>query len=195
LTRRVEAPAQPDRCTIVLHHHRPPQPAPRRRHSDAAYPTHPLHRHSVRRHRIRRQAAAAGNAPVRARAATYTPIISGTGSTWSQNALDQWRKNVAANYGMTGQLFRHGSSAGRRDSIAAQSTPAVSEILFQTASEDEAWPRGVPPGFIPMPITVLKAEHRSCTTWKIGGKRSQQPAVPKRRNDNEDLHREDHQLE
>jgi hypothetical protein len=23
------------------------------------------------------------------------------GSTWSQNALDQWRKNVAANYGMT----------------------------------------------------------------------------------------------
>ena len=35
-----------------------------------------------------------------ASAASYVPI-SGTGSTWSQNALDQWRKNVAANYAMT----------------------------------------------------------------------------------------------
>ena len=51
--------------------------------------------------------------PLPAQAAeSYVPI-SGSGSTWSQNALDQWRKNVAGNYGMTVNYSGTGSSAGR----------------------------------------------------------------------------------
>ncbi|MFG6281040.1 phosphate ABC transporter substrate-binding protein, partial [Microbacterium sp. S16(2024)] len=36
--------------------------------------------------------------------------ITGSGSTWSQNALDQWRTNVASNYGMTVNYNGTGSS-------------------------------------------------------------------------------------
>ena len=52
-----------------------------------------------------------GAVPANAAGTTYVPIT-GTGSTWSQNALDQWRKNVAANYGMTVNYTGSGSSAG-----------------------------------------------------------------------------------
>lgn len=51
-----------------------------------------------------------------AAAATYYPIT-GSGSTWSQNALDQWRANVAKNYAMTVNFSGVGSSIGRRDYI------------------------------------------------------------------------------
>jgi len=72
---------------------------------------------------------------VSAQAVSYDPIT-GTGSTWSQNALDQWRKNVASNYGMTVNYSGVGSSAGRRDFVAGSVDFAVSEIPFQTAPED-----------------------------------------------------------
>lgn len=70
-----------------------------------------------------------------ANAATYVPI-SGTGSTWSQNALDQWRKNVAANYGITINYTGSGSSAGRADFIKETVDFAVSEIPFQANPVD-----------------------------------------------------------
>lgn len=88
-----------------------------------------------------------------ASAASYVPI-SGTGSTWSQNALDQWRKNVAANYGMTINYSGTGSSAGRRDFIQETVDFAVSEIPFQSAPEDNSPPEVPPVGYAYMPIVA-----------------------------------------
>ena len=64
---------------------------------------------------------------VPAQAESYV-AISGSGSTWSQNALDQWRRNVANNYGMTVNFSGTGSSAGRSDFIKGTVDFAVSEI-------------------------------------------------------------------
>ncbi|WP_291037591.1 phosphate ABC transporter substrate-binding protein PstS [Herbiconiux sp.] len=88
-----------------------------------------------------------------AHAETYVPIT-GTGSTWSQNALDQWRKNVAANYGMTVNYSGVGSSAGRRDFIAQTVDFAVSEIPFQAAPEDGSAPEAPQSPYAYMPIVA-----------------------------------------
>jgi phosphate transport system substrate-binding protein len=120
--------------------------------------------------------ALASGAPQAAHAATYTPI-SGTGSTWSQNALDQWRKNVAANYGMTVNYSGTGSSAGRRDFIAGTVDFAVSEIPFQSAPEDGSAPEKPPTGFAYMPIVAggtafmynLKIGGKRVTNLRLGG--------------------------
>ncbi|MBK4348612.1 phosphate ABC transporter substrate-binding protein PstS [Lacisediminihabitans sp. G11-30] len=113
-------------------------------------------------------AAAVGSSPQRAAAATYTPI-SGTGSTWSQNALDQWRKNVAANYGMTVNYSGTGSSAGRRDFVAGTVDFAVSEIPFQASPEDGSAAEKPPRGFAYMPIVAGGTSFMY--NVKIGGKR------------------------
>lgn len=109
----------------------------------------------------------AAGAPA-ATAATYIPIT-GTGSTWSQNALDQWRKNVAANYGMTVNYSGTGSSAGRRDFIAGTVDFAVSEIPFQTQPEDGSLPEVPPRGYAYMPIVAGGTAFMY--NLKIGGKR------------------------
>jgi phosphate ABC transporter phosphate-binding protein len=87
----------------------------------------------------------------------YVPIT-GTGSTWSQNALDQWRKNVAANYGMTVNYSGVGSSAGRRDYLAGTVDFAVSEIPFQLSPEDgsapETFTAAAERGYAYMPIVA-----------------------------------------
>ncbi|MGA1836279.1 phosphate ABC transporter substrate-binding protein PstS [Herbiconiux sp. 11R-BC] len=88
-----------------------------------------------------------------ANAVTYDPI-SGSGSTWSSNALDQWRKNVSSNYGMTINYSGNGSSAGRRDFIAQSVDFAVSEIPFQTAPEDGSPPEVPSTGYAYMPIVA-----------------------------------------
>jgi phosphate transport system substrate-binding protein len=88
-----------------------------------------------------------------AHAESYDPIT-GTGSTWSQNALDQWRKNVASNYGMTVNYSGTGSSAGRRDYIGGTVDYAVSEIPFQVKPEDGSPPEVPPRGFAYMPIVA-----------------------------------------
>ena len=88
-----------------------------------------------------------------AHAATYEPIT-GTGSTWSQNALDQWRTNVAQNYGMTVNYSGVGSTAGRRDYINSSVDFAVSEIPFQQQPEDGSAPETPPRGFAYMPIVA-----------------------------------------
>jgi phosphate ABC transporter phosphate-binding protein len=62
-------------------------------------------------------------------AASFVPI-SGSGSTWSLNALDQWRKNVASLYGITINFSPNGSTNGRNDFRAGQVDYAVSEIPF-----------------------------------------------------------------
>jgi phosphate transport system substrate-binding protein len=101
-------------------------------------------------------------------AATYVPIT-GTGSTWSQNALDQWRKNVAANYGMTVNYSGVGSSAGRQNFISGTVDFAVSEIPFQAAPQDGSAPERPTTPYAYMPIVAGGTSFMY--NLKIGGKR------------------------
>ena len=61
-----------------------------------------------------------------AAAESYVPV-SGAGSTWSQNAVDQWRRNVNQ-YGLTINFAGTGSSDGRQKFKDGNSDFAVSEI-------------------------------------------------------------------
>lgn len=76
-------------------------------------------------------------------AQNYVPI-SGSGSTWSQNALDQWRRNVYSLYGITVQFAGTGSSQGRTDFKFQQVNFAVSEIPYGLTDNNV---RDEPPGF------------------------------------------------
>jgi phosphate ABC transporter phosphate-binding protein len=62
-------------------------------------------------------------------AAGYVPI-SGSGSTWSSNALDGWRRNVANLYGITVNFSANGSTGGRNDFRSGLVDFAVSEIPY-----------------------------------------------------------------
>ncbi|MGG2362754.1 substrate-binding domain-containing protein, partial [Salmonella enterica] len=78
---------------------------------------------------------------------------SGSGSTWGQNALDVWRKDVARDLGLTINYSGTGSSAGRRDFIAQTVDFAMSDIPFQTEAtpENPAPETGMPPyEYLPM---------------------------------------------
>ncbi len=97
--------------------------------------------------------------------------ISGSGSTWSQNALDQWRRNVANNFAMTVNYSGTGSSAGRTDFISGRVDFAVSEIPFQLtpdnpndAPED---PSGRPYAYLP----IVAGGSSFMYNLKINGKR------------------------
>ncbi|MGH3860586.1 phosphate ABC transporter substrate-binding protein PstS [Actinokineospora sp.] len=68
-----------------------------------------------------------GFAPAAA-AQDYVPI-SGSGSTWSFNALDQWRKNVKQ-FGMKIEFSGQGSTEGRNQFKFGQVDFAVSEIPY-----------------------------------------------------------------
>ncbi|MBA2470932.1 MAG: phosphate ABC transporter substrate-binding protein PstS [Pseudonocardiales bacterium] len=68
-------------------------------------------------------------APGAGAAGGYVPI-SGSGSTWSSNALEQWRKNVSANYGIQVNFSANGSTSGRNDFKAGLVDFAVSEIPY-----------------------------------------------------------------
>ena len=106
-------------------------------------------------------------APAQA-AESYVPI-SGSGSTWSQNALDQWRKNVAENYGMTINYSGTGSTAGRTDFINQTVDFAVSEIPFQAHPEDGSPSEKPTTGYSYMPIVAGGTS--LMYNLKIGGKR------------------------
>jgi len=115
-----------------------------------------------------------GSSP--AQADSYFPIT-GSGSTWSQNALDQWRRNVYANYGMTVNYTGVGSSAGRRDYIAKTVDFAVSEIPFQAHPEDGSAPEVPTMGYAYMPIVAggtsfmynLKIAGKRVTNLRLSG--------------------------
>ena len=72
-------------------------------------------------------AVAAGTGGV-ASAVSYVPI-SGAGSTWSQNAIDQWRKNVNQ-YGLVVNYAGTGSSDGRNQFRNGTVDFGVSEIPY-----------------------------------------------------------------
>ena len=63
-----------------------------------------------------------------ASADSYVPI-SGAGSTWSQNAIEQWRKNVNQ-YGLRVNYAGTGSSDGRNQFRNGTVDFAVSEIPY-----------------------------------------------------------------
>ncbi|MCI4659421.1 phosphate ABC transporter substrate-binding protein PstS [Cryobacterium zhongshanensis] len=105
---------------------------------------------------------------VPAQAVTYVPIT-GSGSTWSKNALDQWRRNVASNYGMTVNYTGGGSSTGRTDFAAGTVDFAVSEIPFQTHPEDNSAPEDTKRGYAYMPIVAGGSSFMY--NLKIGGVR------------------------
>lgn len=88
--------------------------------------------------------------------ASTTPYesITGLGSTWSKNAIDQWKTNVANNYAMTVNYGGEGSTAGRRAFIEGNVDFAVSEIPFQTSPEDGSAPEIPPRGYTYMPIVA-----------------------------------------
>ncbi len=113
-------------------------------------------------------AALAMTTAVPAQAASIV-AISGSGSTWSQNALDQWRRNVANNYAMTVNFSGTGSSAGRSDFIKGTVDFAVSEIPFQRAPEDGSAPEIPSRGYAYLPIVAGGTSFMY--NLKIGGKK------------------------
>jgi phosphate transport system substrate-binding protein len=83
-------------------------------------------------------------------AQNYVPI-SGSGSTWSQNALDQWRRNVYSLYGITVQFQGSGSSQGRNDFKFQQTNFAVSEIEYGLTDNNVTdQPPGIPYAYMPI---------------------------------------------
>lgn len=113
---------------------------------------------------------------VSATAQGFVPIT-GSGSTWSQNALDQWRSNVDRNYGMLINYNGVGSTSGRRDFIEGTVDFAVSEIPFQAQPEDGSAPENPPVGYAYMPIVAggtsfmyhLKINGKRVTNLRLSG--------------------------
>lgn len=91
-------------------------------------------------------------APLATAQAAYVPI-SGSGSTWSFNALDQWRRNVQNLYGIQVNFAATGSSQGRVDFTNGAVDFAVSEIEYGLTDGGVTEP---PPrrGFAYMPIVA-----------------------------------------
>jgi phosphate ABC transporter phosphate-binding protein len=88
-----------------------------------------------------------------ASADSYVPV-SGAGSTWSQNAIDQWRRDVQQ-YGMRINYAGNGSSQGRRQFLDGTVDFAASDIPFQFHPEDGSPPEAPAPGsYAYMPVTA-----------------------------------------
>lgn len=119
-------------------------------------------------------------APISASAAVgkeYYPI-SGVGSTWSANALQQWIRNVWNNYRWKVEYNDAGSSAGRQ--LFSQNGGgydfAVSEIPYQLKDSDSADPRPTRK-FVYMPIVAggtsfmynLVIGGKKVTNLRLGG--------------------------
>jgi len=86
-------------------------------------------------------------------ATSYVPI-SGAGSTWSQNAIDQWIADVQQ-YGMRVNYAGTGSTAGRQSFLDGTVDFAASDIAFQTKPDDGSAPENPVAGsYAYMPITA-----------------------------------------
>jgi phosphate ABC transporter phosphate-binding protein len=94
-----------------------------------------------------------GGVAAPAAATSYVPI-SGQGSTWSENALDQWITDVQQ-YGMRINYDGDGSTQGRQAYIAGTTDFAASDIPFQTNPNDGSAPeQPVAGSYAYMPITA-----------------------------------------
>ncbi|MFC7765207.1 phosphate ABC transporter substrate-binding protein PstS [Leucobacter soli] len=101
-----------------------------------------------------------------ASAADYVPV-NGAGSTWSANAIDQWRRNVQQ-YGMKINYASSGSSDGRNQFKSGTVDFAVSEIPYGLT---DAGVVDTPPsrGYAYMP--VVAGGTAFMYNLQIGGKR------------------------
>ena len=77
--------------------------------------------------------AGAALAPAQA-ATTYAQIV-GDGSTWSENIVKQWARDVAKTYNIPVTYGGGGSSVGRKNFANYQDDFAISEIPFQGTDE------------------------------------------------------------
>ena len=73
-------------------------------------------------------------APAMAATSTNYAAISGSGSTWSSVALDEWAQNLHAD-GITINFNPDGSAAGRADYMAQQVDFAASDPPFRTGGD------------------------------------------------------------
>ncbi|MGP4013328.1 phosphate ABC transporter substrate-binding protein PstS [Streptomyces sp. 4N124] len=103
--------------------------------------------------------------PPDAFAATYTKI-SGSGSTWSANAIEQWRRNVRQQ-GMTVNYSSVGSSVGRQQFKNGTSDFGVSEIPYGLNDLGQADP---PPTRKYAYMPIVAGGTSFMYNLKIGGK-------------------------
>ncbi|MEV6199322.1 phosphate ABC transporter substrate-binding protein PstS [Streptomyces sp. NPDC051771] len=113
--------------------------------------------------------------PPAAQAAGYTKIT-GSGSTWSSNAVEQWRRNIGANAGLTVNFNANGSSQGREQFKNGTVDFAVSEIPYGLT---DGGATDVPPsrGYAYMPIVAggtafmynLRIGGRQVTNLRLSG--------------------------
>ncbi|MFI8369148.1 phosphate ABC transporter substrate-binding protein PstS [Streptomyces sp. NPDC085466] len=113
--------------------------------------------------------------PPAAHAAGYTKIT-GSGSTWSSNAVEQWRRNIGANIGLTVNFNANGSSQGREQFKNGTVDFAVSEIPYGLT---DGGATDVPPrrGYAYMPIVAggtafmynLRIGGRQVTNLRLSG--------------------------
>ncbi|MFF4120554.1 substrate-binding domain-containing protein [Streptomyces sp. NPDC001714] len=114
-------------------------------------------------------------------ATSYTPI-SGAGSSWAFNAVDQWRRDVRQ-YGMQISYTPQGSSYGRQQFLAGTTDFAVSDIPFQTNPTDGSAPeRPVAGSYAYMPIVAGGTAfmyHLTINGQRVTNLRLSQPTLTK----------------
>ncbi|MBC7373561.1 MAG: phosphate ABC transporter substrate-binding protein PstS, partial [Frankiales bacterium] len=105
-------------------------------------------------------------APVAGAQESYVPI-SGAGSTWSQNAIDQWRRNVNK-FGMRVNYQGTGSSDGRNQFRNGTVDYAVSEIPYGLSDGGVV---DTPPGRKYAYMPIVAGGTSFMYNLKIGGQR------------------------
>src|SRR5262245_29196412 len=110
--------------------------------------------------------SASAGAP--AHAETFVPI-SGSGSTWSQNAIDQWRRNVGQ-FGIQVNYAGVGSSQGRQAFANRTVDFAVSEIPYGMTDTGTGVP-DPPPSRAYAYMPIVAGGTSFMYNLKIGGKR------------------------
>ena len=100
-------------------------------------------------------------------ATTYVPV-NGAGSSWSSNAIDQWRRNVQQ-YGMRVNYASTGSSDGRNQFKAGTVDFAVSEIPYglKDGGVVDALPSGRSFAYMP----IVAGGTAFMFNLQVGGKR------------------------
>jgi phosphate ABC transporter phosphate-binding protein len=115
-------------------------------------------------------------APAGAAIGTVHAPIRGSGSSWSGNMLDQWVRNVYANYGWTVTYSGTGSTVGRNEFATSQTQFGGTDIPYaiENSNENDIRPAR---GFAYMPIVAggtsfmynLKIAGKRVTNLRLSG--------------------------
>ncbi|WP_203825133.1 phosphate ABC transporter substrate-binding protein PstS [Actinoplanes palleronii] len=101
-----------------------------------------------------------------AAAVVYVPIT-GAGSTWSSNAIDQWASNVKQ-YGITVNFTANGSTAGRNQFASGLLDFGISEIAY---GKDDAGASEAKPKFKYAYMPIVAGGTAFMYNLEVGGKR------------------------